>query len=253
MGVYCLKRGDHDKMQDMAYDEKLAARIRKAFGTSSGIAEKKMFGGLCFLEHGAMCCGIVGAELMVRVGPEAYEAALLERYARPMDFTKKPMRGFVYVAAEGCATQARVNTWLARARAFVAQLANRPSVEEELDQLLRNHTPKVRQLAMAARKLLKKVVPAAVEGVRPGWKLLGFSAPRYFAFIMPMQDHVRVGFEHGVLLDDQAGLLESGGKQVKWLTVKKVADLKQKGIAALIVEAAELTTKIKPQPKRSSR
>ncbi|MDZ4694508.1 MAG: TfoX/Sxy family protein [Deltaproteobacteria bacterium] len=237
----------------MAYNEKLAARIRKAFGASNGITEKKMFGGLCFLENGSMCCGIVGAELMVRVGPEAYEGALMAPYARPMDFTKKPMRGFVYVATEGCATQARVTAWVARGRAFVAKLAARPTVEDDLRELLKDHRPKVQQLTSAARMLLKKVVPAAVESVRPGWKLLGFSAPRYFAFVMPMNDHVRVGFEHGVLLDDQWDLLEPGGKQVKWLTVRKAADLKRPGVAALMAEAAELALRSKAAPKKSSR
>jgi TfoX/Sxy family transcriptional regulator of competence genes len=225
----------------MAYDEKLAARVRKAFTTAKGINAKKMFGGLCFLENGAMCCGVVGDELMVRVGPEAYEAALSMSHARPMDFTGKPLRGFVYVAADGCATQARVNTWVARGRAFVEMLAARPKVDEEFQKLLADHVPAVRALAKAARATIKKVVPAATEKLRQGWKLLGFSAPRYFACVAPAADHVRLGFEHGVLLDDAWGILDaSSGTQMRWLTIRKPADLKRIGVAALIAQAAEL-------------
>ncbi len=67
----------------------------------SGVREKKMFGGLAFLLRGNMCCGVVGDELMVRVGAESYEEALAHPYAREMDFTGTPMKGFVYVACEG--------------------------------------------------------------------------------------------------------------------------------------------------------
>ena len=226
----------------MAYDEKLAARVRKGFVGVPGVSEKKMFGGLCVLENRAMCCGLVGDELMARVGSEAYDAALAMPHTRPMDFTGRPMRGFVFVAAQGCATQAQVNAWVGRSRAFVAWLADRPSVEAEFQQLLSIHTPGVRRVAQAARALVKNVVPAATEAVRRGWKLLGFSAPRYFACVVPMKDHVRIGFEHGRLLDDQWELFDSGGRQMKWIIIRKPADLKHPGIAALIAQAAEIAT-----------
>ncbi len=232
----------------MPYDEKLAKRVRTTFAGAKGILEKKMFGGLCFMENGAMCCGLVGDELMVRVGPDAYEAVLTMPHARPMDFTGKPMRGYVYVSALGCSTQARVNTWVARGRGFVASLAARPIVDAELRTLLSSHMSGVQRLTAAARALFRKVVPSATEAVRHGWKLLGFSAPRYFACVAPMKDHVRIGFEYGVLLDDQWGLLESGGRQMKWLTVRSPAELKRTGIAALIAQAAEIA---QTPPRRS--
>ncbi|MDH3625981.1 MAG: TfoX/Sxy family protein, partial [Myxococcales bacterium] len=71
----------------MAYDEKLAGRVREVLARRRGVTEKKMFGGLSFLVNGHMCCGIVGDDLMVRVGPDAYEGALKKKGARPMDFT----------------------------------------------------------------------------------------------------------------------------------------------------------------------
>ena len=62
------------------------------------MSERKMFGGLCFMLDGNMCFGIVGSELMVRVGPDAYEETLALQHAREMDFTGRSMKGMVYVA-----------------------------------------------------------------------------------------------------------------------------------------------------------
>jgi TfoX/Sxy family transcriptional regulator of competence genes len=106
----------------MAYDEGLAQRLREALDAERGLAEKKMFGGIAFLLRGHMCCGVVGGELMLRVGPEAYPEALAQRHARPMDFTGRPMRGFVYVAAEGFESDEDLEAWLARATAFARSL-----------------------------------------------------------------------------------------------------------------------------------
>jgi len=80
----------------MAYDEKLADRIRQVFGARAAIIERKMFGGLAFLCRGRMCCGIVGTDLMVRVAGTDYERLMGERHVRLMDFTGTPLKGFVY-------------------------------------------------------------------------------------------------------------------------------------------------------------
>ncbi len=98
----------------MAYDEKLAVRIRRAIGGNHGVSERKMFGGLCFLIRGNMACGVVGEELMVRVGPDGYDAALARKHARPMDFTGRPMKGMVYVAREGLRSSTALSGWVAR-------------------------------------------------------------------------------------------------------------------------------------------
>ena len=79
----------------MAYAEELADRVRKALAGIDGISERRMFGGLAFMVAGNMCCGIVGEELMVRVGPEAYARALSRPHARAMDFTGRPLKGMV--------------------------------------------------------------------------------------------------------------------------------------------------------------
>ena len=90
----------------MAFDEGLAERVREALRDRRDLTEKKMFGGLCFLLGGNMCCGIVGDELMLRVGPEQYEPVLARPHAREMDFTGRALRGMVYVGSAGLAEDA---------------------------------------------------------------------------------------------------------------------------------------------------
>ena len=81
-----------------------------------------MFGGLAFMVSGNMCCGVVGGELMARVGPEQYEEALQEPYAREMDFTGKPMKGFVYVGVQGFVSDEDLKAWVVRCEQFVSGL-----------------------------------------------------------------------------------------------------------------------------------
>jgi TfoX/Sxy family transcriptional regulator of competence genes len=107
----------------MAYDEALADRIRRAIGPRDDVTEKKMFGGLAFLQGGKMFCGIASGDLMVRIGPDRYEAALAETHVRPMDFTGRPMKGYVFVGPDGCRTEKAVRKWVARGAEFVATLA----------------------------------------------------------------------------------------------------------------------------------
>ncbi len=96
----------------MAYDEQLANRIRQAFDTRNDITERKMFGGLAFLYRGRMCCGIVGRDLMARVPDDEVDAVMRWRHVRPMDFTGRPLRGFVYVSPPGFRTASALRRWL---------------------------------------------------------------------------------------------------------------------------------------------
>lgn len=103
----------------MSYDESLAARCRQVLGGQHGITEKRMFGGLSFLLDGHMICGVLGRQLVIRVGlGEAYERALREPHVKPMDFTGRPLRGFVYVLPDGLGTKAALSRWLGRAVKF---------------------------------------------------------------------------------------------------------------------------------------
>jgi TfoX/Sxy family transcriptional regulator of competence genes len=106
----------------MAFDEGLAERIRTLLAPQTGAHERKMFGGLCFLFDGNMACGIVGDELMVRVGPASWADALTQPHAREMDFTGRSMRGMVYVGADGIAEDADLAAWVERGLAFARSL-----------------------------------------------------------------------------------------------------------------------------------
>jgi TfoX/Sxy family transcriptional regulator of competence genes len=106
----------------MAYDEGLAARVRDILDGVAGLAEKRMFGGLAFMVGGNMCCGVVGDELMVRVGPDAHDDALTQAHARPMDFTGRPMKGMVYVAPAGLKTAKALSAWVKRGLTFARSL-----------------------------------------------------------------------------------------------------------------------------------
>jgi TfoX/Sxy family transcriptional regulator of competence genes len=105
----------------MAYDENLGERVREILLGEPGLSERKMFGGLAFMLDGHMCCGIVGNELMLRLGAAGAEKALEQAYVRPMDFTGRPMTGMVYIAPKGLSGQA-LNHWLDQAVAFARSL-----------------------------------------------------------------------------------------------------------------------------------
>ena len=109
----------------MAYDEQLAKRIRRVFGTRRDIAERRMFGGLAFLLRGRMCCGIVGGDLMVRVTDDEFDSVMRGPHVRPMDFTGTPLSGFVYVSAPGFRTAAALRTWLSRGERVAQEKADR--------------------------------------------------------------------------------------------------------------------------------
>ena len=106
----------------MAFDEGLAERIRDVVGDDPGVEERKMFGGLAFLLHGHMACGIIGDELMVRVGPDAWAEALELPHAREMDFTGRSMKGMVYVGTAGFAEDDDLAGWVERGLAFAGSL-----------------------------------------------------------------------------------------------------------------------------------
>ena len=103
----------------MAFDEELAERIRKGL-TRRQAAEKRMFGGLCFMVRGAMCCGVHKNDFIARVGGDRHDEALAQAHARPMDITGRPMRGFLFVGPEGVRTDAQLKKWLDWCTSYVA-------------------------------------------------------------------------------------------------------------------------------------
>lgn len=101
----------------MAYDENLADRVRAILTAERSLSERKMFGGLAFMIEGHMCCGIVGSDLMLRLGPEGADAALTRPHVRAMDFTRRPMTSMVYVEPAGLSGIA-LQRWVEKAATF---------------------------------------------------------------------------------------------------------------------------------------
>jgi TfoX/Sxy family transcriptional regulator of competence genes len=103
----------------MAYDEHLAERIRHGFHSRNvQFEEKRMMGGLCFMVKEKMCVGVSKNELMARIGPDAYDHALTRKGCRPMDFTGRPMRGFVFIGLDGLESEDDLEFWLKLALAY---------------------------------------------------------------------------------------------------------------------------------------
>ncbi len=133
------------------------------------------------------------------------------------------------------------------------------------EQYLSEYPPTIEDLAQRLRRLVKKTVPNTTEAVYPGWKLIGYRVnvlrasalpmsrrlhptwrskagrrDAYFGFIAPFDDRVLLGFEYGILLSDPHHLLEGDGKQVRHVTIRRAADIRQTALAALIAEAAQI-------------
>ena len=106
----------------MAYDENTASRLRAELGTLPGLTEKKMFGGICFLLGGNMVCGVLGDDLIMRVGAAQYATSLAQPGARVFDFSGKPMAGWVTVAPTGYAAEDDIAHWVRMAVAYTGSL-----------------------------------------------------------------------------------------------------------------------------------
>jgi len=102
----------------MAYDEQLADRIRERLVNLENIEEKAMMGGLTFMYNGKMCVGIIKDELMCRIDPDEQEIALSRPGCRVMDFTARPMKGYVLIEKTGMKTERDFNEWIDMALRF---------------------------------------------------------------------------------------------------------------------------------------
>jgi hypothetical protein len=107
------------------YSETTVALLRGILSNRADVAERRMMGGMCFMVAGHMCCGASGERLMVRVGLDAYAAALREPHVRPLDLGGRRPVGYVLVDREGFASEAQLRAWLDRALAAVAALPAR--------------------------------------------------------------------------------------------------------------------------------
>jgi TfoX/Sxy family transcriptional regulator of competence genes len=107
----------------MTYNEQLASRVRELLADRTDVTQRLMFGGLTFMVNGHMCCGVNKDELILRLDPDTEQAALRTPHARPMDFTRRRMSGFVTIAPAGT-TGRRLARWVAHA---VAHAEARPA------------------------------------------------------------------------------------------------------------------------------
>lgn len=97
----------------MAYHEKLADRTREIISrTHKKVTEKKMFGGLCFMVNDKMCVGVEQERLMVRLDPARYDEVMQKEGCKPMDFTGKVMKGFVFVDIDALNTARKLEYWV---------------------------------------------------------------------------------------------------------------------------------------------
>ena len=106
----------------MAFDEALADRIRDVLQEADGLVERKMFGGLAFMLNGHMVCGVVGADLCLRLGDVGAQNALEQPHTKPMDFTGKPLKSMVFVEPAGIESKRDLQRWVQHAARFVRTL-----------------------------------------------------------------------------------------------------------------------------------
>jgi hypothetical protein len=133
-----------------------------------------------------------------------------------------------------------------RREAARIQTSGRPTPE----QFLVTFSADIQTLAGHLRALIKRTVPNADEAVYTGWRLIGYRVrdgrrSHYFCYIAPFADRVTLGFEYGVLLSNDAGLLEGTGTQVRYVTIRELEDLREQELTALIAEAAVVAATVR--------
>ena len=103
----------------MAYNEKLADRVRELIAEKeTNVEEKRMFGGLCFMVNEKMCIGVEKERLMIRLDPEIYETIINKDGVAPMDFTGRIMKGYVFVSIDELSTKLKLKYWIELALAY---------------------------------------------------------------------------------------------------------------------------------------
>lgn len=258
----------------MAYDEGLAERIRGVFGERSGVSERRMFGGIAFMVKDRMSVGIAKDQLMVRVGPEAYEAALRERHVRKMDFTGRPLSGFVYVLPAGYESDDDLRRWIERAAAYATSAPARaprartrgtngaapPSraSASPIDRFLNAYPPPVQDLVRRVRMFVRRslrALPTLDENVDKAARMIGYGSGTGYAgmvcTIIPSRAEVKLGFYRGAELPDPQGLLEGPGKLHRHVRLRSRVDVKRPGLEALLKAALAAWRRRHAEPGRA--
>jgi hypothetical protein len=110
----------------VAYDARTAERVRRTLRGQRNVVEKRMVGGLSFNLDGSLCCGVMSAGLMVRVGPDALEKTLTLPHVQPMKFGTRRLSGFVIVEPAGYSSDAALKAWVQRGIDFVSTIPAKP-------------------------------------------------------------------------------------------------------------------------------
>lgn len=257
----------------MAYDEGLAERIRGVLEAQPGVSEKRMFGGIAFMVNDRMALGIAKEKLMVRVGQDAYAAALRERYVRKMDFTGRPLTGFVYVLPEGYESDVDLERWVGLAVAYAVaaparatgagkRATKRPVASPRaggsaVDRFLDAYPRPVQDLARRARSLVRRslrTLPALEETVDKAGRMIGYgSGPGYDGMVctlIPSRTEVKLGFYRGAELSDPRGLLEGAGKVHRHVRLRGAADVERPGLEALLKAGLAAWRRRRRDPER---
>jgi TfoX/Sxy family transcriptional regulator of competence genes len=120
------------KESGMAYNTDLEIRLHELLDKRDGVTSKKMFGGLAFLLDEKMFVGIIKDDLMVRLNPEDDEKHLAMQHVRHMDFTGRPMKGYLYVSPEGVESDSELEVWIERSVAFVSTIKKKKKKSKKM-------------------------------------------------------------------------------------------------------------------------
>jgi len=116
------------------------------------------------------------------------------------------------------------------------------------EELLAPYSPVRRETVEALRALVRRTLPEAIEAVRPGWRLIGYDVPvgrrtRYVAFVWPEPEHVHLGFEHGIFMDDPDGVLQGAElRKVRFVTLTRPGEIPDAVLEGLVREAARVAS-----------
>lgn len=116
----------------MKYEIALVERIKSVLDSDLEIQEKEMFGGYCFLLNRHMCIGVIGDNLLARIGPDHYSKSLAQNYIKQFDYAGRPMADVVCIEAELITTDDELSDWLNKSLGFVQSLPEKPSPSEKV-------------------------------------------------------------------------------------------------------------------------